>query len=170
MLSEVLPMSGDLTEIEIKKLQQAAEAKICASMMANSEPWITLGRDYDTSLQIITDPSREVYLATAKGEIVGFTILLMNGAFIGYIQSMCVAPEWRSKGVGSQLIAFAENRIFSETPNVFICVSSFNKDAQRLYERKGYEVIGELKDYIISGHSEILLRKTIAPLTNFKEK
>ena len=67
-------------------------------------------------------------------------------------------------------MAFAEKRIFSETPNVFVCVSSFNKGAQRFYERLGYEVIGELRDYIISGHSEILLRKTIAPLTDFKKK
>jgi ribosomal-protein-alanine N-acetyltransferase len=67
-------------------------------------------------------------------------------------------------------MAFAEERIFSETPNVFICVSSFNKFTQRFYERLGYEVVGELKDYIISGHSEILLRKTIAPFTEFKKK
>lgn len=27
-----------------------------------------------------------------------------------------------------------------------------------------------LKDYVVSGHSEILLRKTIAPLTEFMPK
>jgi ribosomal-protein-alanine N-acetyltransferase len=137
-------------------------------MMANSEPWITLRRDYDASLKILTDPSREVYLAMVGDEIVGFTILNMNGAFVGYLQSVCVAPQWRGKGIGSQLMDFAEKRILSETPNVFICVSSFNKGVQRSYERRGYEVIGELKDYIVLGHSEILLRKTIAPLTEFK--
>ena len=67
----------------------------------------------------------------------------------------------------AQLMAFAEQRILSETPNVFICVSSFNPDAQRLYQRLGYEVIGELRDYIVAGHSEILLRKSIAPLNDF---
>ena len=134
------------------------------------EPWTTLRRNFDASLKIVTDPSREVFLATVNDEIVGFIILLMQGAFVGYVQSVCVEPEWRGKGVGGQLMAFAEKRIFSETPNVFVCVSSFNKGAQRFYERLGYEVIGELRDYIISGHSEILLRKTIAPLTDFKKK
>ena len=47
-------------------------------------------------------------------------------------------------------------------------VSSFNKKAQELYERLGYETVGELKDYIVPGHSEILLRRTIAPITEFK--
>jgi ribosomal protein S18 acetylase RimI-like enzyme len=160
----------NIAKLEIRKLQDTAEAETCARMMANSEPWITLRRDHDASLKIITDPSREVYLATLSGKIVGFSILLMQGAFVGYIQSVCVAPEWRAKGIGSQLMAFVEKRILSETPNVFICVSSFNKGAQKLYERLGYEAIGELKDYIISGHSEILLRKTVAPLTEFRKK
>jgi ribosomal-protein-alanine N-acetyltransferase len=159
--------AGYIMETGIRKLRHIAEAERCARMMANSEPWITLGRDYEASLKILTEPSREVFLAARDGEIVGFAILGMHGAFVGYIQSVCVAPEWRGKGIGSRLMAHAEKRIFSEAPNVFLCVSSFNKGAQKLYERLGYEVIGVLKDYIVSGHSEILLRKTIAPLAEF---
>lgn len=123
-------------------------------MMTDSEPWITSCQIYDASLEIVTDPSREVYLALLNGEITGFTILHMQGVLNGYIQAVCVCLEWRNKGIGRQLIAFAEKRIFSESPHAFICVSSFSKEALRLYERLGYEVIGELKD------SEILLRKT----------
>lgn len=154
-------------EVRIRDLMGTAEAEMCARMMANSEPWVTLGRDFDAALDIITDPSREVYVATTGDEIVGFIVLLMNGAFVGYIQSVCVTPGWRGRDIGSQLMGFAERRIFSETPNAFVCVSSFNDGAQRLYERLGYEVVGELEDYIVSGHSEFLMRKTIAPLTEF---
>jgi ribosomal protein S18 acetylase RimI-like enzyme len=155
-------------DIEIRRLEGRAEAEICARMMANSEPWITLRRNYDASLKILTDPSREVYLAMVSNEIVGFTILNMHGAFVGYIQSVCVAPQWRGRGFGSKLMDHVEKRILSETPNVFICVSSFNGRVQKLYERRGYEVVGELKNWIVPGHSEILLRKTVAPLTEFK--
>jgi selenocysteine lyase/cysteine desulfurase len=45
--------------------------------------------------------------------------------------------------------------------------SSFYPGVQRLYERLGYEVVGQLRDYIIAGHSEVLLRKTIGPLARF---
>lgn len=159
---------GNCTRVHIQKLQYRADAETCARMMADSEPWLTLRRDYVASLEILTDPSREVYLAMVGSEIAGFTVLIMNGAFVGYLQSICVAPQWRDKGIGSQLMDFAEKRVFSESPNVFICVSSFNRRVQKLYERRGYEVIGELKDWIVPGHSEILLRKTIAPLTDFK--
>ena len=105
-----------------------------------------------------------------RNEVVGFTILTMLGAFVGYLQSICVAPQWRGKGFGSKLMDYVEKRILSETPNVFICVSSFNGRVQKLYERRGYEVVGELKNWIVPGHSEILLRKTIAPLTEFKRQ
>ena len=154
--------------VEIRRLHHADEAHQCARLMANSEPWVTLRRTYDDSMRMLTDPSKEVYLAAVKGEIVGFIILQMCGAFIGYIQTVGIIPEWRNKGIGTRLLRFAEERILSETPNVFMCVSSFNKEALRLYKRLGYEIVGELKDYIVSGHSEILLRKSIAPLTGFK--
>jgi ribosomal protein S18 acetylase RimI-like enzyme len=157
-------------EIEIRRLEQRADAEICARMMANSEPWITLRRDYDASLEILVDSSREVYLAMVGEEIVGFTVVNMQGAFVGYLQSICVAPQWRGKGVGSKMMDYVEKRILSGTPNVFICVSSFNRRVQKLYERRGYEVVGQLKNWIVPGYSEILLRKTIAPLTEFKKQ
>ena len=50
-----------------------------------------------------------------------------------------------------------------------MCVSSFNTEAQKLYLRLGYEIVGELKDYIVAGYSEILLRKTIGPLSEFRK-
>jgi ribosomal-protein-alanine N-acetyltransferase len=154
-------------EFEVRRLATTAEARTCARMMAGSEPWITLRRGYEESLALFSDPDREVYVAVAGKEIAGFVILQMRGAFVGYLQSVGVVPGWRGRGVGSHLIAFAEERIFREAPNVFILVSSFNDGARALYERLGYEVIGELHNYIVAGHSEILLRKSIAPLSEF---
>jgi predicted GNAT family acetyltransferase len=92
----------------------------------------------------------------------------MTGAFVGYIQTVCIHPDRRGQGLGSKLVEFAEQRILAESPNVFMCVSSFNRDARRLYERLGYQVIGELTDYIVQGHSEILLRKSLGPLAGFR--
>jgi ribosomal-protein-alanine N-acetyltransferase len=156
--------------IKIRKLRGSHEANQCARLMVSSEPWITLCRTYNEAMKILRDPSREVYLAVIKDEIVGFVIFLMRGALTGYIQTVCVKPEWRNREIGSRLLKFAEDKILKKTPNVFMCVSSFNKDAQRLYKRLGYEIIGEMKDYIVPGHSEILLRKSIAPLIEFKRR
>lgn len=150
--------------LEITRLLGESDAKACANLMSQSDPWVTLGRSYETSLRIIRDPTREVYVARDDSGLAGFLVLCMVGAFVGYIQTVAVWPDRRSQGVGTKLVAFAERRILAEFPNVFMCVSSFNHGAQRLYDRLGYQVIGELTNYIVQGHSEILLRKTIGPL------
>jgi ribosomal protein S18 acetylase RimI-like enzyme len=170
-MPESLPESLSAADCAVRSLATSDEAEQCARLMASSEPWRTLGRDYGASLRIVTDPVKEVYIVyvgTETETVAGGLILNMTGAFVGYIQTVCVAPEWRGRGLGAILISFAEERIFRETPNVFMCVSSFNADAQRLYERLGYQRVGELTDYIVAGYSEILLRKTIGPLTGFR--
>jgi ribosomal protein S18 acetylase RimI-like enzyme len=157
------------SSLEIRRLGSADEARLCARMMAGSEPWITLKRGYEESLALLEDPSREVYGAFEEGRVRGFAILNMAGAFVGYVQTVCVGVEDRSRGIGRRLMQFAEERIFRESPNVFLCVSSFNPRARALYEKLGYEMVGELKDFIVRGHSEYLLRKTIAPLREFRK-
>lgn len=155
------------SRLGISRLAATSDAELCARLMASSEPWLTLGRTYEASLRIVEDPSREVYVARDEGGLAGFLILCMTGAFVGYIQTVAVQPDRRGRGIGSRLLEFAEQRILRESPNVFMCVSSFNRDARRLYQRLGYKVVGELTDYIIAGHSEILLRKTRGPLAGF---
>lgn len=154
--------------IEFRLLQGEDEAHQCAQFLASSEPWVTLQRDYAESISILTDPAHEVYIAVVEDEVVGVAILQMKGAFVGYIKTLGVFPEWRSRGIGSRLMRYVEERIFRESPNVFICASSFNPGAHQLYRRLGYEEVGELVDYIVAGHSEILMRKTIAPLREFQ--
>ena len=159
-----IPGSSRFQDVVIRRLAGDDEARACATIMATSEPWITLLRDYDSSLATVSDPNRETYVAVDSSGVVGFVILNMQGPFIGYIQSIAARADRRGDGLGSRLIAFAEERILRETPNVFLCVSSFNPRARALYERLGYETVGELKDFVVSGHSEWLLRKTVGPL------
>ena len=154
----------------IRALAGRTEAEVCAHMMSDSEPWITLGRGYDASLSLLESPDRECHVALADGAVVGFLILNMHGAFVGYVQTVCVAAEARGRGIGTELVRCAEQRIFRESPNVFLCVSSFNPDARRLYERLGYVLVGELTDYLVRGHAELLYRKTIGPVSDFRPR
>jgi len=163
-------MSSAGRSIDVSAMTTDSEAQACARMMAESEPWITLGRGYEASLAILRDASRERYVALEGKDLVGFLILNMKGAFAGYIQTVCVAPEKRGHGIGAQMVSFAEERIFRESPNVFLCVSSFNTGARRLYDRLGYHVVGELADYLVVGHSETLMRKTIGSLSDFRKQ
>ncbi len=155
-------------EATVRRLASDAEAEACARLMASSEPWVTLGRTYDASLAIIRDPSREVYVALdARGAVAGFLILLLAGPFAGYLQTVCLAPESRGQGLGQRLIEFAESRVSEVSPNVFLCVSDFNPRARALYERLGYQLVGELPDFLVRGHAELLYRKTRGPWAEY---
>jgi ribosomal-protein-alanine N-acetyltransferase len=156
--------------MEIRPIQGQSEVETCARMMAESEPWITLQRDFSASLRNLSSPEKEIHVAVQGEEVIGFIVLNFHGGFVGYIQSICVAPRWRNRGIGRRLVDFAEELVFRKYPNMFICVSSFNAGAQRFYRGLGYEVVGELKDFIVDGHSEILLRKSIGSLTEFHKK
>ncbi len=149
---------------------EEADIQAAARLMASNEPWVTLGRTYEKCLATIRNPLAESYVAKVDGEVMGLAIIQLKGALVGYIQTLLIAEQYRGHTLGNQLITFLENRIYEVSPNVFMCVSDFNVDAQRLYKRMGYEVIGEIKNYIADGHSEILLRKTISALNDFKRK
>ena len=96
--------------------------------------------------------------------MLGLVVITMYGTFKGYIQALCVAPEARGQGLGEKLMRYAERRIRRESPNVFLCVSSFNKGAIRFYRRLGYRKAGLLKDFLVKGSDELLLRRTWGPL------
>ena len=156
---------ADATGLVIRPLETREEAEACARMLAETEPWITLRRDYDACLGVVLDETRERYVAYRGDRLAGLLILNLKGGFVGYIQTVCAAPEARGTGVGTALVTFAEGRVFREFRNLFICVSDFNHGARRLYERLGFRLVGELTDYVVAGHSELLLRKTRGPLT-----
>jgi ribosomal-protein-alanine N-acetyltransferase len=151
-------------ELNIRRVSTREENLSCAELMAGSEPWITLGMDRDHVVNIFNDPLNEVFAAYIGEALVGTMVIQTKGAFTGYLKSIVVKPEWRGKKLGKQMMAFIEKEIFSTCANLFLCVSSFNREAQRFYERLGYEKIGVLKNYLVEGHDEILMRKSIAPI------
>jgi len=155
--------------VDIQPLGDRNDLEWCAQTMASSEPWITLGRDHEACLRELDNSSKERYIVRADGARAGVLILDTNAAvFGGYIQSICLAADARRRGIGSRVIAWAEERIFRDSPNVFMCVSSFNPDAQRLYARLGYEPVGVLKQFVVDEHDELLLRKTCGSWQAFR--
>lgn len=154
--------------LTIRPVGSAMERQACARLMSESEPWLTLQRDFETSLALVSDPTRETYWIEHAGTWAGFLLLYLQGPFRGYIQTICLTPDVRGRGLGTAVLDWAEARIFRESPNVFLCVSDFNTGALRLYRRLGYELIGALPDFLVGGSAELLLRKTRGPWSTFR--
>jgi ribosomal protein S18 acetylase RimI-like enzyme len=159
-----------VSDLAIAPLTNPTDVDACARMMAASDPWRTLRRGVEACARALGNPDRERWIARQGGDIAGFLILNMTGPFAGYIQTIVAAEPMRGRGIGSALLVFAEERIFRISPNVFLCVSSFNEGARRLYERSGYEVVGILRDYLVRGYDEILMRKAIGTLEEWEQR
>jgi ribosomal protein S18 acetylase RimI-like enzyme len=153
----------------VERLTDAADITQTARMMMESEPWITLGLTLGAAQRVLTDQAREQFAIRDLDGVAGFVVLDMRGLLSGYIQILCVRPNRRGQGIGSALIRWAEDRIFRDSPNAFICVSSFNAGARRLYERLGFEPVGVLKKLIVPAYDELLLRKTRGSWSEFSK-
>lgn len=135
----------------------------CAMIMTATDPWITLGMNYEQCLMAFEGEYKEVYIIEYENHIAGFIILQVCGTFSGYIQTICIDKAFRGKGLGKILLHFSEKRVLKFSPNLFICVSSFNKGAIRLYHDFGFKLVGELDNFVKEGFTELLLRKTVGP-------
>lgn len=154
--------------MKISRLVSIPDKRAAAGLMAASDPWRKLGLTRAHCLKTLEVPFRETYIARTGGRIAGLVTITMYGTFKGYIQSLFVAEDFRGEGLGEELMAFAEKKIFASSPNVFLCVSSFNKGAIRFYRRLGYLKTGLLKDFVRKGSDELLMRKTRGPLLRAK--
>jgi ribosomal-protein-alanine N-acetyltransferase len=141
-------------------LARDEERDWAARLMAGSDPWITLGRGLEACRTACTRPGYELYVARADDLPLGFALVHPRGlAGSPYLASIAVAAEARGRGVGRTLLGFVEDRFRPEARHFFLCVSSFNDGARRLYEQAGYRAVGLLEDYVIDGASEILMHK-----------
>jgi ribosomal protein S18 acetylase RimI-like enzyme len=139
-------------------------------MLSATDPWITLGMTYGDCLKAFDGPFKEVFLLKKKKHIAGFVIMQTQGTFKGYIQTLCIDAAYRGAGYGTRLLQFCEERILSYSPNIFICVSSFNHGAIRLYAQFGFEPVGNLKDFVKKDFTELLMRKTVGAIAGYKTR
>lgn len=138
------------------------EARECAELMCNSAPWSILNRSFQTSLNILLDKSRDVYVIKNEDAWIGFIVVNTQGALTPYIQSILLKQEYRNQGIGSAVLNEIENIYSSVHSRIFLMVSSFNEKAQKLYQSMKYQVIGVLPNHVVEGHAEILMRKILA--------
>jgi ribosomal protein S18 acetylase RimI-like enzyme len=136
------------------------EREWAARTMAASEPWRTLGRDLEACRAVVARPGTLLHVAREGSAPRGFILLHPRGvASSPYVAAIAVEEAARGRAIGTRLLDFAEALFRPEARHIFLCVSSFNPRARRLYTGRGYEEVGELTDYVVDGASEILMHK-----------
>jgi len=138
-----------------------SELMHCAQVMKETDPWLTYQFSSETCAGILRWRGGTLFIGRLDGPV-GFVLIHPRG-FLGspYIAVLAVAAGFRGRGVGAQLLRFAEAQL-SGSRHVYLCVSSFNVRAVRFYELHGYACVGEIPDFIADGFSELLMQKRLS--------
>jgi GNAT superfamily N-acetyltransferase len=93
----------------------------------------------------------------------GFAWCLPQGGFgrSMYLRLIGVRQERARAGVGAALLRGAEDAALKVGNELFLLVSDFNLDAQRFYQRQGYEQIGAIPGYVLPDVTELLYWKQL---------
>ncbi len=134
--------------------------KACNAITAASEPWNTLQERVDFLKYLAL---KQAYVCTIGDAPAGFILFTPEPVFArgGYVRAVGVDPAMRRQGVGGRLLAFAETRIARKCPNVYLCVSSFNRRGQSFYKSLGYTRVGKLPGLIVPDASEYIFWKKL---------
>ncbi len=120
--------------------------------------------DADHTLRFISNAIEhdELYVYIDDAESIrGFMIIDPKGMFsvFPYLKVLAVHPSFRGRGVGSEFLTYFEDTGFANSNKVFLCVSDFNPDAKRLYERCGYSQVGTIPNLYNDRADEYLMIK-----------
>ncbi len=136
----------------------------CTEILQNSE----LGNAYFSDeqkakamLQYALE-KKELYIAlNEQGECVGFIYCMQNGVFgsYPYLHIISVKEDCRGNGIGSLLMSYFEEKYPSDKH--FLTVDDFNINAKKLYERLGYQCVGQLPDFYKKGVDCYLMMKRL---------
>ncbi|MBI3664938.1 MAG: GNAT family N-acetyltransferase [Acidobacteria bacterium] len=97
-------------------------------------------------------PAAQAAIDSASGELCGLSLTSLVEPEVGHITQLCVSPERRGLGLGSELLwrslqAFAKGG--GEAASLTVTAS--NAGAVRLYERVGFRTIRRFRAYVWEG-------------------
>ena len=146
------------------QLAKKGQARDCLSCVKQSELWEAYFKSDVTAVDDIEKmiSKKQIYVAlNQNSKCIGFMGIIHNGCFrkFSYLSIIAVENSYRSKGVGKELLKKFEETGFKQADRVFLLVSDFNKKAQLLYRKLGYNNVGKIPDLFKKGVSEHVLVK-----------
>jgi ribosomal-protein-alanine N-acetyltransferase len=117
----------------------------------------------DTFEYLLTSPESLAYRAVMPdGALVGFIVGLIEPDRTGHITTLGVAPEYRRRRIGEQMLMRVEEGFRRRhVRTVRLEVRSVNTGAQELYRKLGYIVTQRLPRYYSNGGDGLLMIKAL---------
>jgi [ribosomal protein S18]-alanine N-acetyltransferase len=142
-----------LAEVTIRRMGIAdLQAVVELDKLSFSDPWSLFSWQemLDSSQTYLWVAEREKQIA---GVLSGWSVL--DELHIGTI---AIHPEYRQQGIGTKLLETGlRESIALGVQLVHLEVRKSNLAAQRLYQRFGFEIVGERKKYYPNDHEDAIL-------------
>jgi GNAT superfamily N-acetyltransferase len=137
-----------------------------ARLMAGSPLLARYRTTLDSATASLTDALRsgDVLLAAREAELMGCAWLgfgerVLAGA--AYLRLLLVAPSAQRHGVGTQLLAAAEEVSRARAKHLYLLATTDNLGARRFYDRHGYQHVGNLPGLVWPDLDEALYWKRL---------
>jgi diamine N-acetyltransferase len=140
---------------------EPATAEIFGAALASMDPWRTLGMSASALTGLLLEPDHHLRCEAMfmDGAPAGVVALRHPWLYGPYVALLAVLPDWQGRGIGSVILRRIEEEM--KPKNVWVCVSSFNRAAERFYIRNGFEHVGPLPGLLRPQFDELLMRKRL---------
>jgi ribosomal protein S18 acetylase RimI-like enzyme len=107
---------------------------------------------------VLTFPNVIRLKADLVGRMVGFIAGdIRDHQKVSWIATIGVLPEYRGRGIGSQLLEACEKLL--PTESIKLCVRISNEEAIRMYRKFGYNITSTWQRYYQDGEDALLMEK-----------
>lgn len=117
--------------------------------------------------ELIESTNAATWVAVEDGELAGFSIVEWSshtGGVTAYIQTIEIAPQYRNRGAGAELMRRLEGSAHAEgAVEIWLHVDEANATAIRLYQAHGYERVGRKENYYARGRAAEIYVKRLTP-------
>jgi ribosomal protein S18 acetylase RimI-like enzyme len=115
--------------------------------------------------RLVQSHQAATWIAEQDGQMAGFAIVEWTqeiGGVSAYIQTIEVAPQWRMRGVGGELLLRIEGSARAAgAQSIWLHADEENLAAIRLYSSSGYLCEGREEDYYAPGRAARVYRKLL---------
>jgi len=124
----------------------------------------SLGETYPPSLYLtIHNLWRDGFLVLLEDDhIVGFVAAVPAGGKVARVLMLAVSPIYRRRTLGLKLMSeLSSNCILRDIDTIILEVRKSNREAISFYERQGFSVYGEIKEFYSNGEDAYKMMKVL---------
>lgn len=119
-----------------------------------------------TLTEIVDDPAQRLLIAEEDGRAIGCVQVTDKGDGLAYLGLLCVDPTLQSAGLGKRIVAVAEATARADFGARAMEMTVIDRRAELIafYERRGYAVSGEKRDFPVPLDPPLFMHVLVKPL------